>query len=59
MEQNIIKILKDKGIDVPEHHEEMLVNQWAVFEKMRATVDQEALADYDIGLTHVPGGDGK
>ena len=59
MEQNILKILKDKGIDVPEHHEEMLVNQWTVFEKMRATVDQEALADYDIGLTHVPGGDVK
>lgn len=59
MAQNIVKILQDKGIDVPEHHVEMLENQWAVFEKMRATVDQESLADYDIGLTHVPGGDGK
>lgn len=59
MEQNIVQILKDKGIDVPEHHVEMLMNQWAAFEKMRATVDQAALADYDIGLTHVPGGDGK
>lgn len=59
MEQDVVKILKAKGIEVPEHHVDMLVNQWAVFEKMRATVDQEALADYDIGLTHVPGGDGK
>lgn len=59
MEQNIVQILKDKGINVPEHHVDMLANQWAAFEKMRATVDQEKLADYDIGLTHVPGGDGK
>ena len=59
MEQDVVKILKAKGIEVPEHHVDMLVNQWAVFEKMRATVDQETLADYDIGLTHVPGGDGK
>ncbi|MFD1862000.1 hypothetical protein [Planococcus chinensis] len=59
MEPEIVKVLKAKGIDVPAHHVDMLVNQWAVFEKMRETVKQEALADYDIGLTHVPGGDRK
>ncbi|MBZ5202012.1 hypothetical protein HU147_12355 [Planomicrobium chinense] len=59
MAQDILKTLEDRGIDVPEHHVDMLVNQWAAFQKLRATVNQEELADYDIGLTHVPGGDGK
>lgn len=59
MAQDILKVLEDKGIQVPEHHEEMLAGQWTAFQKLRATVDHSALADYDIGLTHVPGGDRK
>lgn len=59
MAQDILKTLEDRGIDVPRHHADMLINQWAAFQKLRATVNQEELADYDIGLTHVPGGDGK
>lgn len=57
MNQDIHQVLEEKGIQVPEHHKEMLEQQWQAFQKLRATVDQSALADYGIGLKHVPGGD--
>lgn len=59
MAQDLVKALEERGIRVPEHHVDMLTGQWGAFEKLRTTVNQEELADYDIGLTHVPGGDAK
>lgn len=57
--QGIHQVLEKKGIQVPEHHKEMLAQQWQAIQKLRDTVDQSELADYGIGLAHVPGGDRK
>ena len=56
---DIHEVLERKGIDVPEHHKEMLAGQMAGFEELRKTVNQEQLKDLDIALTHVPGGEQK
>jgi hypothetical protein len=59
MTQSIHQVLVEKGIQVPEHHIDLLNNQWKFINKLRDNLDQSPLADYDIGLTHVPGGDRK
>jgi UDP-N-acetyl-D-mannosaminuronate dehydrogenase len=59
MAQSIHEVLEERGIHVPEHHKDMLLQQMQAFGQLRATVDQAALKDYDMALTHVPGGDRK
>lgn len=54
---DIHEVLERKGIDVPEHHKEMLQGQMAGFEELRKTVNQEQLKDVDMALTHMPGGE--
>ncbi|MBT2581529.1 hypothetical protein [Planococcus sp. ISL-109] len=56
---DIHEVLERKGIEVPEHHQEMLKGQMAGFEELRKTVNQEELKDLDMALTHVPGGEQK
>lgn len=56
MAQDIHKVLEERGIEVPEHHKEMLTQQMQAVSQLRATVDSSALKDFDMGLTHVPGG---
>lgn len=53
----IFKVLKDRGIEVPDHHKEMLLGQWQAYSQLRERSELENLADDDIGLHHVPGGD--
>lgn len=59
MALDIHEILEKKGIIVPEHHQDMLKAQMAGFEELRQTVNQEQLKDFDMALTHIPGGEQK
>ncbi|MFB4163279.1 hypothetical protein ACE1TI_05450 [Alteribacillus sp. JSM 102045] len=57
MEEHILRTLEDKGIMVPKNHVQPLLAQWEAFEQLKKNLDKAMCADYDIGLTHVPGGD--
>jgi hypothetical protein len=57
--QNILKTLENKGINVPEHHNQPLLAQWKAFQQLRSSPGLAKLVEYDIGLKHVPGGDHK
>lgn len=57
MAQGIHKILEARGIQVPEAHQEMLTQQMQAVQQLRATVDNSQLKDFDMALTHVPGGE--
>lgn len=57
MVEGIHKILEERGIQVPEGHQEMLVQQMQAVQKLRETVDNSQLKDFDMALTHVPGGE--
>ena len=57
MAEGIHRILEERGIQVPEAHQEMLVQQMQAVQQLRETVDNSQLKDFDIGLTHVPGGE--
>ncbi|MDN7241641.1 hypothetical protein QWY14_07540 [Planococcus sp. N028] len=59
MDQDIHQVLEERGIRVPEQHMEMLEQQMQAVSQLRATVDSSALKDFDMGLTHVPGGERK
>ncbi|MCH6268040.1 hypothetical protein [Neobacillus citreus] len=56
MSERIIDHLKKKGIAVPEHHIQPLLAQWQAYEQLKSNPHLEKLADYNIGLKHVPGG---
>ncbi|MDE4085972.1 hypothetical protein PO902_13085 [Planococcus maritimus] len=56
---DIHEVLERKGINVPDHHKEMLTAQMAGFEELRKTVNQEQLKDLDMVLTHIPRGEQK
>lgn len=57
MNQNIIEVLKIKGIKVPEHHVKPLLNQWEAFQQLKNNPKFTSLADQDIGVRNIPGGD--
>ncbi|PLT35129.1 hypothetical protein [Bacillus sp. V5-8f] len=57
MAEDILKILESKNIVVPQHHIEPLLAQWQGYQQLKKNVDAVKHADYDIGLTHIPGGD--
>ena len=57
MTEFIFSILQNKGIEVPDHHRDMLLGQWQAFADLRERSGLEKLADEDIGLQHVPGSD--
>ncbi|MDJ0332597.1 hypothetical protein [Planococcus sp. S3-L1] len=57
MVEGIHKILEERGIRVPEEHQEMLVQQMQAVQKLRETVDSSKLKGFDMALTHVPGGE--
>ncbi len=57
MTEGIHKILERRGIQVPEAHQEMLTQQMKAVQKLRDTVDNSQLKDFDMALTHVPGGE--
>ena len=57
MAQGIHTILEERGIQVPEAHQEMLAQQMQAVQQLRETVDNSQLKDFDMALTHVPGGE--
>lgn len=57
MSQNIIDVLENKGIRVPEHHVQLLIKQWEAFQQLKNNPNFTKLADQDIGLKNIPGGD--
>lgn len=57
MNQNVIEILKSKSIKVPEHHVKPLIAQWEAFQQLKAHPMFVNLADQDIGVRNIPGGD--
>lgn len=57
MAQGIHTILEERGIQVPEAHQEMLAQQMQAVQQLRETVDHSQLKDFDMALTHVPGGE--
>ncbi|WP_223634492.1 hypothetical protein [Planococcus sp. 4-30] len=57
MAEGIHRILKARGIQVPEAHQEMLAQQMQAVQQLRDTVDNSQLKDFDMALTHVPGGE--
>ncbi|ANU10155.1 hypothetical protein A1A1_12597 [Planococcus antarcticus DSM 14505] len=57
MAEGIHTILEERGIQVPEAHQEMLAQQMQAVQQLRATVDNSQLKDFDMALTHVPGGE--
>ena len=57
MAEGIHRILEERGIQVPEAHQEMLAQQMQAVQQLRDTVDNTQLKDFDIRLTHVPGGE--
>lgn len=59
MSESVIESLEKKGIVVPEHHIKTLVAQWEAYQQLRSSPYLEKLAEYDIGLKHLPGGNGK
>ena len=56
MAENIIKALENKGIKVPEHHIQLLLAQWEAFQQLKKNPYLTQLADDDIDLKFVPGG---
>ena len=56
MADDIHKILEERGIQVPEAHQQMLAQQMQAVQQLRETVDNSQLKDFDMALTHVPGG---
>jgi len=56
METDVIRILKEKGIEVPEHHIDMVQNQWKDFLQLRAASKIDELTHHDIGLVNTIGG---
>ena len=57
MAEGIHRILEERGIKVPEAHQDMLVQQMKAVQQLRETVDNSQLKDFDMGLAHVPGGE--
>ncbi|MBT2571295.1 hypothetical protein [Planococcus sp. ISL-110] len=57
MVEGIHRILEERGIQVPEAHQEMLAQQMQAVQQLRETVDNSQLKDFDMALTHVPGGE--
>ncbi|TWT07091.1 hypothetical protein FQV26_04570 [Planococcus sp. CPCC 101016] len=57
MADGIHKILEERGIQVPEAHQQMLAQQMQAVQQLRETVDNSQLKDFDMALTHVPGGE--
>ncbi|WP_281999066.1 hypothetical protein [Priestia flexa] len=57
MTEHILQTLEDKGIKVPKAHVQPLLAQWEAFQQSKKNLDLAKRADYDISLTHVPGGD--
>jgi len=55
--QGIHSILEERGIQVPEAHQEILAQQMKALQKLRETVDNSQLKDFDMALTHMPGGE--
>ncbi|MGH2317067.1 hypothetical protein ACRC6Q_04825 [Planococcus sp. SE5232] len=57
MAEGIHRILEARGIQVPEAHQDMLAQQMQAVQQLRDTVDNSQLKDFDMALTHVPGGE--
>jgi ribosomal protein L12E/L44/L45/RPP1/RPP2 len=55
--ENIIRTLENKGINVPEHHIQLLLAQWEAFQQIKNNPYLARLTDENIDLKYVPGGD--
>ncbi|WP_240376951.1 hypothetical protein [Bacillus piscicola] len=57
MKAAIEEVLASKNIRVKEDHLPMLQTRWEGMQALKEATEQEKLADYDISLRNIPGGD--
>lgn len=57
MKLSVRERLEDQGISVKEDHISVLEKRWQAIEQMKAQTKDASLADYDISLRNIPGGD--
>ncbi|KKB34318.1 hypothetical protein [Bacillus thermotolerans] len=57
MKLSVRERLEDQGISVKEDHISVLEKRWQAIEQMKVQTKDASLADYDISLRNIPGGD--
>ncbi|QDI90381.1 hypothetical protein EPH95_03630 [Salicibibacter halophilus] len=57
MNPSIKEVLESKGITVAEEHLPVLQARWEAVELLKKETNDASLADFDIALRNIPGGD--